>query len=145
MTSADVWQVADRLAAGGTEADWGSAVSRAYYAAFHAARQLLAGLGFRVPANDSAHAYLWLRLANCGDPTLQAAAADLNVLRRDRNRADYDLARPFARAAATTLVASARRLLHLFTAAGRGPNRVAVRDAMIVYERDVLKAVTWTP
>jgi uncharacterized protein (UPF0332 family) len=43
---------------GTSEAEWRSAVSRAYYAAFHVARQLLRTLGFLVPRGDQAHAYL---------------------------------------------------------------------------------------
>lgn len=62
LTLAETW------VEGATEAEWRSAVSRAYYAAFHEARVLLRGLGFRVPRGDQAHAYLWLRLSNCGDP-----------------------------------------------------------------------------
>jgi uncharacterized protein (UPF0332 family) len=37
------------------EAAWRSAISRAYYAAFHVARQLFEDLGFRVPHGDQAH------------------------------------------------------------------------------------------
>ena len=43
---------------GASEAEWRSAVSRAYYAAFHEARDLLRNLGFAVPRGDQAHAYL---------------------------------------------------------------------------------------
>ena len=63
-----------------TEADWRSAVSRGYYAAFHTARQLLLDLGFRPPQGPQAHGYLRLRLSNCGDPTLSMTGADLNEL-----------------------------------------------------------------
>jgi hypothetical protein len=58
---------ARRLARANAEEDWRSAVSRAYYAAFHVARELMEGLGFTVPYADRAHGYLWLRLQNCGD------------------------------------------------------------------------------
>ena len=37
MTGRDVLAVASQLAAGSTEAEWSSAISRAYYAAFHVA------------------------------------------------------------------------------------------------------------
>src|SRR5262249_25817582 len=56
-----------------TEPDWRSAVSRAYYAAFHEARRMLSDLGFVVPRGDRAHAYLWRRLSNCGDIQVQLA------------------------------------------------------------------------
>jgi uncharacterized protein (UPF0332 family) len=49
MNWRDFLSLAARLGADTTEADWRTAVSRAYYAAFHAARQLLTGLNFTVP------------------------------------------------------------------------------------------------
>lgn len=55
------------LLRGSTEAERRTAVSRAYYAAFHVARLLLDDLGFDVPRGDRAHAHLWLRLSNCGE------------------------------------------------------------------------------
>ncbi len=94
MTGPDFLPLARKLAAGSTEADWRTAVSRAYYAAFHVARRLLEDLGFRVPCADSAHAYLWLRLNNCGDLAVQAAASELQLLRNRRNHADYDYSGP---------------------------------------------------
>jgi uncharacterized protein (UPF0332 family) len=66
MSWRDFLSLAARLAAGATEADWRNAVSRAYYAAFHVARQLLADLNFTVPRADRAHQYLVFRLSNCG-------------------------------------------------------------------------------
>jgi hypothetical protein len=62
MTGRDFLTVAEQLAAGGTEAEWRSAISRAYYAAFHVGRELLEDLRFRVPHADRAHAYLSRRL-----------------------------------------------------------------------------------
>jgi len=58
MTGRDFLALADQLASGGTEAEWRSAISRAYYAAFHVARELLQDLRFSVPHADRAHAYL---------------------------------------------------------------------------------------
>jgi uncharacterized protein (UPF0332 family) len=81
--------VAQRLAQGSDEADWRSAISRAYYAAFHVGRELLRQLGFDPPRSEAAHAYVWLRLSNAGDPDLVKAGRTLNDLRGDRNDADY--------------------------------------------------------
>jgi uncharacterized protein (UPF0332 family) len=89
MIGRDFLLVAQRLLAGATEADWRSAVSRAYYGAFHVARQLMGDLGFTVPQADRAHAYLWLRLSNCGHVQLTEAGRALNDLRRERNWSDY--------------------------------------------------------
>lgn len=83
-------QLATRLAAEATEADWRTAVSRAYYAAFHVARRLLSDLKFTVPRADRAHQYLVYRLCNSGEAVVEQAGRDLDTLRRLRNRADYD-------------------------------------------------------
>src|SRR5262249_460451 len=54
MDFRDYLTLARTLAGGATEAEWRTASSRAYYAAFHVARELLADLGFRVPQADRA-------------------------------------------------------------------------------------------
>ena len=86
MNPRDFLVVANALIVGATEAAWRSAVSRAYYAAFHTARRLLRDLGFRTPRADQAHAYLWLRLSNCGDAQMVTAGQKLQDLRGERNR-----------------------------------------------------------
>jgi hypothetical protein len=53
MNWRDFLPLATRLAAGTTEADWRTAVSRAYYAAFHVARRLFTDLKFA--AADPGH------------------------------------------------------------------------------------------
>ncbi len=85
MTGSDFLPLATQLAAAATEPEWRTAISRAYYAAFHVARQLLEELGFRVPWADRAHAYLTMRLNNCGEGPVQQAASSLHSLRSLRN------------------------------------------------------------
>lgn len=145
MNWRDFLALASRLAAGPTEADWRSAVSRAYYAAFHVARELLAGLNFTVPRADRAHQYLVFRLSNAGEPTVESAGRDLDTLRRLRNRADYDDAPSVTPAQAAAAVRLAAGIIQALDGVRAGPNRTRVRDAMIVYERDVLRDVTWHP
>ena len=82
---------ARRLAPLKEEEDWRTAVSRAYYAAFHVACELLTGLRISVPNGEQAHGYVWLRLQNCGDAGTQTAGAQLKDLRGRRNKADYQL------------------------------------------------------
>jgi uncharacterized protein (UPF0332 family) len=84
-------KLAEAYATGTSEADWRSAVSRAYYAAFHVARDFMTSLGFVTPRAEAAHAFLWRRLGNCGLAPLALAGSRLNQLRGERNRADYDL------------------------------------------------------
>jgi uncharacterized protein (UPF0332 family) len=68
MNPHDFLEVANELVTGIREADWRSAVGRAYHAAFHVARNLFQLSGFSVPRGEQAHAYLWLRLTNSGHP-----------------------------------------------------------------------------
>jgi uncharacterized protein (UPF0332 family) len=144
MTPRDLLDVADELLAGSKEAWWRSAVSRAYYAAFHAARQVLQGCGFEIPRAELAHAYLWLRLANCGHPDVQSAGAELNELRRLRNWADYDLDQSFGHGITVNQVQAASAVLQLLETLPTTPAVLAnIADAMRAYERDVLGQVTW--
>jgi uncharacterized protein (UPF0332 family) len=146
MTARDILDVADALITGSKEAEWRSAVSRAYYAAFHVARQLLLQCGFVVPQGDQAHAYLWLRLANSGHPDVQIAGNDLNFLRKMRNWADYDLDRPMHPAPASGQVRATYTIIELLETVATEPVvRTQVTEAVKNYERDVLREVTWRP
>lgn len=145
MIGREFLAVADALAAGPTEAEWRSAVSRAYYAAFHTAREFLTRLRFRVPAGEQAHAYLWLRLSNTGDPTSDTIGRLLRDLRGRRNIADYDLARPRTQPNAADATTDARDLIARMDALTGTPAETAIRDGMRAYEQSVLKVDTWGP
>jgi uncharacterized protein (UPF0332 family) len=144
MTGRDFFPLAAQLAAGTTEAEWRTSVSRAYYAAFHHARELLTALGFVVPRDEKAHPYLYLRLNNCGLAHVQKAASDLHALRRRRNQGDYDLQMILISKFATDELPVAQGFIQ--TLDNLTPTeRTQIRDAMIIYERDVLQNVTWHP
>jgi hypothetical protein len=145
MDGRDFLTLAQQLAAAPTEAAWRSAVSRAYYAAFHVARQLMEDLKFAVPRADRAHSHLWLRLSNCGDPQVVAAGRNLNDLRRDRNWADYDLAHPMHQMIVQRPLLVAPQIIRVLDAAAIDPTRTQITGTMKIYERDVLHDVTWHP
>jgi len=84
-------KLAQRLASGNSEAEWRSAVSRGYYAAFHVASSFISSLGFRVPKGPQAHDYLVRRFANCDIHEVMTLASKLKSLRVNRNSADYRL------------------------------------------------------
>jgi uncharacterized protein (UPF0332 family) len=138
--------LAEEWATGLTEGEWRSAVSRAYYAAFHVACILLRQCSFAVPQADRAHSYLWLRLANCGHPDLAQAGEDLNELRRNRNLADYELNRPMEQRQAMGQVLVADTIIQQLDTAVSLPHVLtAITATMRTYERDVLGDVTWHP
>jgi uncharacterized protein (UPF0332 family) len=143
MTGREFLLLAKQLAGAGTEAEWRSAISRAYYAAFHVARELLEDLRFAVPRADRAHIYLSRRLANSGHPQTQQAGTDLNALRGDRNHADYDLRRPVTAPLAVLHVRLVEQIVRFLDATRQEPARSQVTDAIKIYERDVLQEQTW--
>lgn len=145
MNFRDYLTLADALAHGTSEAEWRSASSRAYYAAFHVARLLLLNLRFRVPHAERAHGYLWLRLSNAGEVETATAGRLLGGLRQERNRADYDERRTITQATAIQNVRTAEDVIRALDAAAIDPIRTQITDAMKIYERDVLKDVTWHP
>jgi uncharacterized protein (UPF0332 family) len=143
MNGRDFLPVARMLAAGSGEAELRSAVSRAYYAAFHAARDLLDSLRFAVPRADRAHEYLYRRLNNCGLGLIVTAGRTLHSLRTRRNHADYEVGQPFPTHLAAGAVADATDILQAFDALTPA-ERTQVTDAMKLYEQQV-GDVTWRP
>jgi uncharacterized protein (UPF0332 family) len=135
--------VADTLCQGETEGAWRSAVSRAYYAAFHVGCDLLQSLGFTIPRADQAHAFVWRRLGNSGQPDVERAGARINALRKERNHADYDGDRVVSVHIALDVVGIAESVVRLLDEATQEPVRSRIMEAIKVYERDVLKEVTW--
>jgi uncharacterized protein (UPF0332 family) len=145
MTPRDLLDLADELSTDDREAAWRTSAHCAYYAAFHAARNLLTGLGFLVPTADRAHGYLWLRLQNSGHPDVNQAGRALDEARGVRNRADYDFVPAFTRKLATAQVALAYSIVELLEQVAESPETPAkITQAMRDYERDALGEQTWS-
>ena len=146
MKAHDFMDVAWEWVGGLSEAEWRSAVSRGYYAAFHVARDLLQECGFMVPEAEQAHGFLWLRLASAGHPDVEEAGRRLRYLRSLRNWADYDLHRPFSQSLAVAWVQKAEDIIQVLEAVPAAPTTIAqITAAIQLYERNVLKQVTWKP
>ncbi len=144
MNPRDFLDVAAEWATGAREAEWRSAVSRAYYAAFHVARQLLVQSGFAIPDGPTGHAAVWLRLANAGHPDIVAVGNGLNSLRGFRNQADYNLGALFLEALAVTQTEAAQDAISILDQLLTTPAILAQVVAVVqVYERDVLHEVTY--
>jgi len=71
-----------------------TAISRAYYAAFHVAHEFLDRIKVVVGQSPQTHVTVQHALNNSGDATLAAASSQLRTLYTERLAADYDLARP---------------------------------------------------
>ncbi len=67
-----------------------SAISRAYYAAFHGAKALVLIMGKHVPSTGDAHGKVWHLCRNeCGIAVRKIGNSGKN-LKDDRTKADYD-------------------------------------------------------
>ena len=95
MTGDDLIALAGSLAAstglGGAEARYRSAVSRAYYGAYHLAVALLAECGASIRTSAYGHNDVYVCLWESGYDPARQAARHLSQLRTERNRADYRL------------------------------------------------------
>jgi uncharacterized protein (UPF0332 family) len=146
MNPRKLLDVANELLEGIDEEHWRSAVSRAYYAAFHVASELLVRCGFVVPQAEKAHAHLWMRLSNSGHPDIVQAGRWLNMLRTARNQAEYVMAIDFPFTRAHEEVSRALDVVRLLDEArDHEPAREQITQVMRDYERDVLRDVTWQP
>jgi uncharacterized protein (UPF0332 family) len=91
MTGRDFLACAERFAQSPVEAELRSAVSRAYYGAFHEAMSLLRESGVRLPRTEQIHVKVGFCLRDCGDAIAAKAGQQLEVLRNERRAADYQL------------------------------------------------------
>lgn len=91
MNAHDFLDHAEELARDGRAAWSRSAVSRAYYAAHHAATDFLFRVGVRTPRAGAAHiaAFNALIAVQDTDRLVHQAGDDLMILHEKRNRADY--------------------------------------------------------
>ena len=95
MDPADFISLAIKLSNSRQESELRTAVGRAYYGAFHAARELLEECGIRFPRAELFGADIHRKVRFCLDRADNEDAAlvviRLSSLREQRNYADYDL------------------------------------------------------
>ena len=91
MKPVDFLDLAEHLLSHGTEAALRTAVSRAYYGAFHRAVLLIREMGVALPIGPESHQKVRFCLMEAGDASSLYAGDMLQSLRQDRNVADYDL------------------------------------------------------
>jgi len=85
-------QSARALLAAPSEANWRSAVGRAYYALLHEARAALERWGFPGPAHGNVHTFVKPRFVFSSQPDAKNVGIILDRLSAWRNQADYRLA-----------------------------------------------------
>ncbi len=78
----------------GTAENYRTAISRAYYAAFHVGVESLQAIGITLSEGPGGHGELANCLGACGDLDLQKASARLKSLHGRRRKADYAMNDP---------------------------------------------------
>ena len=103
-----------------------SAVSRAYYAAFHVAAETLGEWGFPISRGPSGHGDVRNHLGNGGDGEIQRVASQLNDVHAARIRADYHLqdSRAEDQNGAKLTVDAAKRIIAAVDACRSQPSRI---------------------
>jgi len=131
--------LAVRLSASPGEAERRSAVSRAHYAIFHAARLAVEDCGIVCPSSAEVHDKLAKCLQNAGDADLAMVGDKLNMFRAVRNSADYRLHdQRFTNGKFVALqLASARETADALNEACK--HVPAFRAALRRYAKDILK------
>jgi len=83
--------LAEELSKKNKEAAYRSAISRAYYAAFHKAKNILISMQIPMRRDKEIHHQIYDYLLYCGNDDVSDAASQLDALRTGRNDADYEL------------------------------------------------------
>lgn len=109
-----------------------TAISRAYYGAFHRAVELLAELDVEVPQNHQGHEEAYRKLFQSGIADAREAARLLHDLRGERIAADYKLAKRHSDKLenAKHCVESAADFFSLATQFLTEPNRTLLKSAL---------------
>jgi uncharacterized protein (UPF0332 family) len=106
--------LAEELAQRSEEAAHRSAISRAYYAAFHVAKERAESVGLGIADTDGrgSHVACWTSYKNSAQRRDRQLGARGDELRVIRNRADYEDEFPGASERASQAVEEARRLIN---------------------------------
>lgn len=145
MDPVDFIALAIRLSSSANEADLRSAVSRAYYGAFHLARSFLSDCGLRFSAKEMYGAEIHNKVRYClsesGSADVRFVSRELRTLRRHRNRADYDLESGEFRSprAVIAMVRVAPQIADAIQRCRAEPRFSEARAKIGAYARDVLR------
>lgn len=144
MDPADFITLAIKLSNSRGEAELRSAVSRAYYGAFHLAREFVEDCGVHLPRKEMYAAEVHAKVRFClnqGNEDAAHAANRLGSLRDSRNRADYDLKMDrFSNSSnARRAVGIAQEIVDALQRCRSEPDFSIVRENVRKYARDVLR------
>ena len=140
MKASAFYDLAMRLASESQPAELRSAISRAYYGAFHTAVELLQDFGIQLPDGPECHTKVRFILDNAGSPELLTASARLSALRLKRNLADYDLSSrdPERKGTVVLNLRQAQEAIDSLNRCATAGTRDAHRDTARQYAKNVL-------
>ena len=135
MNPRDFQELAAKLAGGSSPSEFRTSISRAYYAAFHVAAELLTCTGFHVPNGPAAHGEVARLLTNSSDPELRIVGVDLSDLRQVRNMADYQLRKTLVESAsaARSSIEKAAIMIRILDACQEEPRRSTIIAGINAY------------
>ncbi|HVA51338.1 MAG TPA: hypothetical protein VNH11_33660 [Pirellulales bacterium] len=147
MDPADFISLALMLSNSHQESELRTAVGRAYYGAFHCARELLGECGIRFPRSEllgaDIHRKVRFCLSQADNEDAGLVVNRLSSLREQRNDADYDLkTRRFTVQNAANVKATVRIALEIVDALQRCRAETALsalRDQVRAHAHDVLR------
>jgi uncharacterized protein (UPF0332 family) len=141
MDGNDFIALAGKLAAAPDpdEATCRTAISRAYYGAFHVAHSFLVELGFEPVRNANVHAFVRHQLSGSGHADAILASELLDDLQSARNRADYRLDDPQfgSRRDAMLIVERAHLVVSAVERCCAVEARETIRQGIIAYEQKI--------
>lgn len=147
MNPADFISLALKLSNSQQESELRTAVSRAYYGAFHSARELIEGCGIRFPRAElfgaDIHRKVRFCLAHADNDDAALVVNRLSSLREQRNHADYDLTSDrFSVANSRNVKTTVRIAVEILDAIQRCRSEAAfpaLRERVRAYARDILR------
>jgi uncharacterized protein (UPF0332 family) len=145
MDPADFISLAIRLSKSNSEADLRTAVSRAYYGAFHTVRRFLEECRLYLSSRELHGAEIHRKVRFClvasGNVDAIDAAGKLGSLRNLRNEADYDfsLAKFKKSARVVPMVLISQDIVDALQRCRTDPAYSEIREKIRAYARDVLR------
>jgi uncharacterized protein (UPF0332 family) len=136
MNPREFLQLAFKLKGGPSPAEYRSAISRAYYAAYNVGVEKLNEMNCPIDETRDGHTQVQFFLNCAGSRELSKASSQLNELRTKRNKADYQLKLLNAETSQNSeaAVIQADRIIKVIdTLLSSGPSREQITDKIKAY------------
>jgi len=118
------------------EAAFRTSVSRSYYALHTYMSNFLSDENFELGKDERRHKKIYIYLHNCGIEEVEEAASDLDDLRNQRNRADYEMNINCQRRDAEFVFCKASEAYEVFSRYINSPElRAKLKNGILKYRR----------